>query len=211
MQEFWESQFSKEGAMWKYEPSDSAFMALELFKNKGIKNILIPGFGYGRNARLFYDRGIKISGIEISESAIQLAKMTGIDCNIHHGSVTAMPFDKEVYDGIFCFALVHLLSKPERRNFLKSCFNQLKPGGLMIFVMASKKMSMYGEGIKLSNNRFRISNGLKVYFYDSASVVKEFADFGLIEYKEIEEPVKFKKGQDPLKLLYVICEKKKEE
>ena len=45
---------------------------------------------------------------------------------IHHGSVVSMPFDNEQYNGIFCYSLIHLLNKTERRAFLKSCFNQLK-------------------------------------------------------------------------------------
>ena len=80
---YWESRFKNEGAMWKFEPSDSAIYTLELFKNEQINDILIPGFGYGRNAKLFVDNGFKVSGIEISASAIELARINGIKCKIH--------------------------------------------------------------------------------------------------------------------------------
>ncbi|HQN94485.1 MAG TPA: class I SAM-dependent methyltransferase [Prolixibacteraceae bacterium] len=140
MIEYWDSRFKEEGAMWKFEPSDSAIIALDLFKSNGINKILIPGFGYGRNAKLFYDNGVNVTGIEISKSAIDLAKSNGLDCLIHHGSVVLMPFDSEQYNGIFCYALLHLLNKTERRFFLKSCFNQLKSGGLMIFMWYLNKL-----------------------------------------------------------------------
>jgi SAM-dependent methyltransferase len=207
MIEFWESKFKNEGAMWKFDPSDSAFLALELFKSHGFKSILIPGIGYGRNARLFYDNGFNVTGIEISESAIELAKKSGLNCKIHHGSVIAMPFDNQQFDAVYCYALIHLLNKPERKTFLYRCFNQLKPEGLMVFTVATKEMSMYGEGKYLSRDRFEISKGLKVFFYDSSSVLKEFEAFGLIDYHDIEEPIKFMKGQDPIKLKLVICRK----
>jgi SAM-dependent methyltransferase len=208
MIEYWESRFKNEGAMWKFEPSDSAIIALDLFKSKRINNILIPGFGYGRNAKLFYDNGFKITGIEISKSAIELAKASGLDCKIHNGSVTYMPFDNEQYNGIFCYALIHLLNKTERRTFLKSCYNQLESGGLMIFTVVSKQANMYGNGKQLSKDRFEIMNGLKVYFYDSDSVKKEFAEFGLTEFKDMNEPIKHMMGQEPLKCKLVICNKK---
>jgi SAM-dependent methyltransferase len=207
MVEYWESRFKNEGAMWKYEPSDSAFYALNLFKSTRIKNILIPGIGYGRNARLFCDNGFDVTGIEISESAIDLAKAGGLNCKIYHGSVTSMPFDNRQFDGIFCYALIHLLNRKERRAFLKSCFNQLKPGGVMIFVVTSKQNSLYGSGKYLSKDRFEIAKGLRVFFYDPESVSKEFPDFGLIECTDIEEPVKFMKEEESLKLLMVICKK----
>jgi len=206
--EYWESRFKDEGAMWKFEPSDSALITLDLFKSNRINKILIPGIGYGRNAKLFHDDGFEITGIEISKSAIDLAKSIGLDCKIHHGSVTSMPFDNEHYGGIFCYALIHLLNKTARRIFLKSCYNQLKTGGLMIFTVVSKQANMFGNGRQLSKDRFEIMKGLNVYFYDSDSVKKEFADFGLTEFKDIEEPIKHMIGQESLKCKFVICRKK---
>jgi SAM-dependent methyltransferase len=194
--------------MWKYEPADAALMTIDIFKTNKIINILIPGFGYGRNAKVFCDNGFKVSGIEISKSAIDIAYANGLNCKIFHGSVVDMPFDNEQYDGIFCYALIHLLNKNERKHFLSSCYTQLNPGGMMIFVVTSKQMSIYGNGKALSKDRYEISKGLKVYFYDEESVIKEFAYFGLIENKDIEEPVKFMDGQEPLKLKYIICKKK---
>jgi SAM-dependent methyltransferase len=206
--EYWESRFNNEGAMWSFEPSDSAILALKLFKDHGIRNILIPGFGYGRNAKIFQDNGFKITGIEISGTAVSLAKSNGLNCLVYQGSVTSMPFDTEEYDGIFCYALIHLLNKPERKKFLESCYNQLRPGGLMVFSVASKQMSLFGDGKYLSKDRYMVSKGLNVFFYDHGSVVKEFADFGIIEYRDIEEPIKYMTGYDPVKLILVICQKK---
>jgi SAM-dependent methyltransferase len=207
MEEFWESFFKNEGALWKFYPSDSAFHAMKLFQLNGIHNILIPGFGYGRNAKLFIENEFKVTGIEISKSAIELAAENGINCAVHHGSVTSMPFDHEIYDGIFCYALVHLLTQKERKLFLKSCYNQLKQGGIMVFVVTNKDTEQYGRGKYLSKNRYEISKGLKVYFYDSESVLKEFSEVGLIEFSDIEEPVKFMDGQAPIKLKYIVCKK----
>jgi SAM-dependent methyltransferase len=205
--EYWESRFKNEGAMWKFEPSDSAIYTLELFKNEQINDILIPGFGYGRNAKLFVDNGFKVSGIEISASAIELARINGINCKIHHGSVTSMPFDNKIYDGIFCYALIHLLNKRERRKFLISCYKQLINSGLMVFVVASKYTELFGHGKYLSRDRYEIAKGLSAFFYDSDSVLNEFSDFGMMECKDIEEPVKFMSGEKPVWLKIVICRK----
>jgi SAM-dependent methyltransferase len=206
---YWETRFKNEGEMWKFYPADSAIKALELFKKENINEILIPGFGYGRNAKLFLDNGFKVTGIEISESAIELARTNDIKCIIHSGSVTSMPFDNIQYEGIFCYALIHLLNKDERNAFLISCYNQLKPGGLMVFIVATKESGLYGIGKILSKDRFEISKGLKVFFYDTDSVKNEFMRFGLIECTDIEEPVKFMEGEEPIRLKYVICRKKR--
>jgi SAM-dependent methyltransferase len=210
MIDYWESRFSSEGAMWKFEPSDSAFRAVEIFKNNNCKKILIPGSGYGRNAKQFIDSGFTITGIEISQSAIEIAKGSGLTYKTYHGSVTSMPFDRKIFDGVFCYALIHLLNKPNRKKFLKCCFEQLKPGGIMIFITASKQMNMYGEGKRISKDRFEISPGLKVFFYDPESVLSEFSEFGLVDFAEVLEPVKFQEGLEPLELIFIKCQKKKE-
>ena len=209
MTEFWESSFKEMLTTWGFEPSDSAILSKDLFLDNKAKEILIPGIGYGRNAKIFCDNGLNVTGIEISKTAIDLAKSkNGLGIKIHNGSVTDMPFDKSLYDGIFCYALIHLLNIQERRKFIKDCFNQLKPNGFMIFTVVSKKASMYGNGIQLSKNRFEIRKGLRVYFYDTDSVKREFEKYGLVvEYSEIDEPIKHMDNEPPLKCILVKCKR----
>jgi SAM-dependent methyltransferase len=208
MVDYWEMKFSSEGAMWKFEPSDSAIYTCEFFKDKMLKKILIPGVGYGRNAKIFYQNGFDITGIEISESAIKLAREeNGLDFPIHHGSVIDMPFDDIIYDGIYCFATLHLFNKHERLDFITNCYHQLRKGGYMIFVVVSIEASMFGSGKIVSKNRYKLKNGIKVFFYDTLSVMKEFENFGIVECREIDEPIKFMVAEEPLKCFMVICKK----
>lgn len=154
------------------------------------------------------DNGINVTGIEISKTAIDLAKnQNGLDIRIYHGSVTEMPFDEKSYDGIFCYALIHLLNSRERKKFIKDCFNQLKPNGFMIFTVVSKKVLMYGIGKQLSKDRFEIAKGLGVFFYDSCSIKQEFKKYELIEFFDIDEPIKHMENEPPLKCILVKCEK----
>lgn len=193
--------------MWKFLPSDSALFAQDIFKQSNIRKILIPGCGYGRNAKLFYDEGFDVTGIEISQSAIELGKRNGLLYPVFYGSVTQMPFDDTIYDGIFCYALIHLLNQRERYRFLQNCINQLSSDGIMIFMVVSKKSDLYGRGKLLAKDRFLVSRGLPVFFYDETAVEREFGKYGLLEYREIEEPVKFQDGFPPLKCYFIVCRK----
>ncbi|WP_372933431.1 class I SAM-dependent methyltransferase [Mariniphaga sediminis] len=208
MAEFWESSFTEMQTEWGFKPSDSAILAKDLFLGNKIKNVLIPGIGYGRNAKIFIENGINVTGIEISKTAIDLARnKNGLDIKIHNGSVTEMPFDKNLYDGIFCYALIHLLNMQERKKFIRDCYNKLKPNGYMIFTVVSKKASMFGNGKQLSRDRYEILKGLNVFFYDFESVKKEFNNYGLIESSEINEPIKHMENEPPLKCILVKCKK----
>lgn len=206
--EFWENKFHEVKTSWGMEPSDAAIVAKDFFLENHIRDILIPGVGYGRNAGIFLHNGINVTGIEISDYAIILAKQAcTISFPIYHGSVTDMPFDNRLYDGIFCYALIHLLNQRERKQFIRNCYNQLRPGGYMVFSMVSTKAGNFGQGKPLSHNRYKISKGMNVYFYDIDSANKEFIKFGLEELREMDEPVKFLKNEPPLKCIFVKCKR----
>jgi SAM-dependent methyltransferase len=207
MTEFWESSFIEKQTMWGFEPSDSTILTKDFFLEKKVKDILIPGIGYGRNAKAFIDNGINVTGIEISGTAIDLARQNGLDICIYHGSVTDMPFDNKLYDGIFSYALIHLLNNRERNKFIKDCYSQLKPNGYMIFTTVSKKAPMFGKGKQLSKDRFEIMEGVKMFFYDSDSVKREFGKYGLIEFEEIDESNKNFENKPPVKFIIVKCKK----
>ena len=206
--EFWESSFIEKQTMWGFEPTDSAILTKDFFLEKNVKDILVPGIGYGRNAKVFIENGINVTGIEISKTAIDLARKNGLDSRIFHGSVTDMPFDNKLYNGIFSHALIHLLDKPEREKFIKDCYNQLEPNGYMIFTTVSQKAPMFGKGKQLAKDYFEIMDGVKMLFYDSDSIRHEFGQYGLIEISEIMEPHKDNETKPPFKFTMVKCQKK---
>ena len=205
--EFWESSFIEKQTMWGFEPTDSAILTKDFFLEQNVKDILIPGIGYGRNAKVFIDSGISVTGIEISQTAIELARKNGLDIPIFQGSVSDMPFDDKFYDGIFSHALIHLLNQREREKFIQNCYNQLKPNGYMILTTVSKKAPMFGKGKQLDKDYYEIMEGLKILFYDSNSIKQEFGKYGLVEVSEIDEPSKDGKDKPSIQFHMIKCMK----
>lgn len=205
MSEFWETAFVEKQLMWGLAGTASATRAAERFERAGAKRVLIPGIGYGRNALGFLERGMDVTGIEISGTAIALARAElGLAIPIHHGSVEDMPFDDAQYDGIFCFGLLYLLDTAARAKLLHDCYDQLAPGGHMVFVVISKEAPMYGQGTCIGEDRFERLPNLGMFFYDERSVARELGPFGLVEQTEIDEPGP---NGSTLPFLYAVCEK----
>lgn len=188
MTEFWEEAFKARQEMWGLDSTQSALLTAAMFEDKGVKKVLIPGIGYGRNAQAFLSKGMEVTGIEISKTAIELSeKHYGSTMKIYHGSVIDMPFDNDRYEGIFSYALIHLLDENERTKFIKNCYDQLSDNGYMVFTAISRKAQTYGQGTFLSKDRYEQFGGVKIFFYDEASVQKEFGNFGLFEITEVAE------------------------
>lgn len=208
MTEFWESSFRDKQEMWGWEAADSAITTLELFRKYELNKILIPGFGYGRNAKIFADSGFKVTGIEISETAIDLAKKHfGDTIKVYHGSVNLMPFDQELYDGIFSYGLIHLLGEKERIKLIVDCYNQLRPNGYMVFISISKQDFRYGQGKEINKDTFEPWPGLTLFFYDSDSIEADFGKYGLINAEVINEPIKDLGDKPSQRFWYIICKK----
>lgn len=203
MTEFWEAVFEEKELMWGLEPTASALLARDYFARMGVRDVLIPGIGYGRNAKPFIDHGMSVTGIEISQTAITLARsQLGLRIPIHHGSVTEMPFDQHAYDGIFCFGLIYLLDAQGRDKFLGDCYRQLTPGGHMIFTVISKKAPFYGQGTRLGDDWYERFPNLPMYFYDTDSVRREFEPYGLVESSELNE-----RSGGGAPFIHVVCKK----
>ncbi len=201
MTEFWEEAFKNNQEMWGWAPAKSTVLTHDFFVANAIKNVLIPGIGYGRNAKIFIDSGMTVTGIEISQTAIDLAhKRFGNNLTIYHGSVTEMPFDNNLYDGIYCYALIHLLDKAERVKLINDCYNQLAENGLMFFTTITKEAQTYGQGICVGKDRFEIFGGIKMFFYDKETIQEAFGKAGLFEITEVDDVypfylIKCKKGK----------------
>jgi hypothetical protein len=102
-----------------------------------------------------------------------------------------MPFDNELYDGIFCYALIHLLNKNERIKLITDCYNQLAENGFMVFTTITKDARTYGRGVCVDKDRFEMFGGVKMFFYDREAIKEEFDKVGLFEVSEINENYPF--------------------
>lgn len=192
MTEFWEEAFKDKQKMWGSAPAVSAVVTKDLFVENGVKNMLIPGIGYGRNAQPFRESGITVTGIEISQTAIELAhKHVGQELKIYHGSVTDMPFDNHLYDGIFCYGLIYLLNKHERLKLIQDCYQQLTENGIMVFTAITKQAHTYGQGTRIDKDRFEMFGGVKIFFYDQETINEEFGNAGLFDISEVTENYPF--------------------
>lgn len=190
--EFWEANFIEKQEMWGLGAAKSAILAKDFFQSHDVRTVLVPGIGYGRNAQLFSAAGMTVTGIEIAQTAIDLArKHYGMDMIIHHGSVTDMPFDTHQYQGVFCYGLIHLLDEDARAKLIRDCYNQLADGGYMIFTAISKTAQTYGQGKYLGPDRYEQFGGVTMFFYDRDSIEAEFGPAGLVEVTEVAENFPF--------------------
>ncbi|MFX1388530.1 MAG: class I SAM-dependent methyltransferase [Promethearchaeota archaeon] len=185
--EYWNNRFSENGEIWGSRPSVCANYALNLFKKYRIKKILIPGAGYGRHTKFFSSNNYEVTGIEISEIGLNIAKKSDPKSKLILGSVLDMPFNDEIYDAIFCHTLLHLLLEPQRIKFIEKCYNQLKKGGFTFFTVFSGLEPSFGKGTKIEDNTFESKPYRPTHYFTDEDIKQHFHAFSVIETGIIEE------------------------
>lgn len=187
MKEYWDKRFSEEKKIWNEEPSKTALYALKLFKNYDIKKVLVPGAGYGRNSKIFSNKGYNVISIEISDIAYEIAKTYDPKTKSFCGSVLDMPYNDDIYDAIYCFNTLHLFLRNNRVLFLKKCYNQLKTNGLIFFIVFSEKEKTLGKGKEIEENTFESKPGRFVYYFSEEDLIEHFKDFLIMETGIMED------------------------
>jgi SAM-dependent methyltransferase len=186
--EYWDGRFSEEGKIWGESPSRSAYSALDLFLRYGIRSVLVPGSGYGRNTRLFSSSGFSVVGIEISEIAYNLAKQFDPLSKFYNGSVLDMSFDASKYDAIYCHNVLHLFRQNERRIFLRECAGKLREKGLLFLTVLSNEDPSFGQGKEFEINTYESRPGRPVHYFTEDDLREHLRKFEIIEVGTLPDP-----------------------
>jgi SAM-dependent methyltransferase len=207
--EYWNNRYTDKGKIWGAEPSTTAIYALNLFKKYNIKKLLIPGSGYGRHTKFFSKNNYGVTGIEISEIAINIAKKFDLKSKLILGSVLDKSFDNEIYDAIFCYNLLHILLKDERVLFIENCYEQLRNGGFVFFSVFSEQEDSFGKGTQIEEKTFESKPYRPTHYFTEQDLLKHFNSFSVIETGIIYENENHGElGPHTHKLRYIFAKKK---
>lgn len=211
MRTFWDNRFQREGFVWGEKPSKTAFYALDIFRRNGVKSILVPGSGYGRNTKLFTDADFEVTGVEISATACKMAEKYDPSTKLYESSALDMSCAPGKYDAIYCFNVLHLFYANERKLFVEESARRLKDNGLAFFVVFSEKERGFGQGKEAEKNTYEARPGRPTHFFDDADLRGHFKGFEIIESALMEDP-ELHPGEGPHThiLRYILARKPSE-
>ncbi len=119
-----------EGKTYGDKPSISAYIALPYFLNDS-KTIIELGFGYGRNANLFAQYGIHVTGIDFCKPWCTIVeKNTNIE--VINADILRVQITPQSADGIFSNFVLHFSPPSDLNRACKNAYTWLKPNGLFI-------------------------------------------------------------------------------
>jgi len=184
---YWDERYSKEAAIWGALPSRTVVKADKIFREHGVETIIIPGCGYGRNANYFEQKGYAVTGIDMSERAIIMARRLNPRVEFIRGSFFDIDFAEGSFDAGYCHNFLQYLLEPERKLFTKRIFDHLRGGGFLYAAVFSEEENGFGQGHCIEDATFEILPGRPVHYFSLNDLIDCFAMHTVIEEGTFEE------------------------
>lgn len=106
--------------------------------------VLEVGCGIGTESVFMAVRGMQVTGVDLSSSAVslarQLAQFYGVEVNFQQGDALTLDFAAESFDVVCDQGVFHHLMDHERSVFANNLANVLKPQGLLALRCFSDKI-----------------------------------------------------------------------
>jgi SAM-dependent methyltransferase len=208
MSSYWENRFTNEGMIWGENPSNTVYHAIEIFNKNNVKQVLVPGSGYGRHTKAL-SSSFSVDGIEISQSAINLATQWDSKSTFIQGSVLDETLiHNKKYDAIFCFDVLHLFLEQDRAKLIQNCHNHLNASGIMYFTCFSNEDQHNGIGARIEKGTYEYVAGKYAHFFTEVDLLSHFSKFKVIEHGTTKEILNYNNHQSKDYILrYIVVQK----
>lgn len=178
------------------------------FERCGSEKVLDLGCGAGRHIFFMAAEGIIPYGLDYSSEGVtytqNMLQEQGIgkySSNIKEGSMTEIPFENEMFDGIICYGALYYLRYKDIERTICEMERVLKPGGkFMCVVRSTDDYRCQEENCKETEepNTFYIEvedkskcahseNGMILHFFTEQEITTLFKNFVEISIDKITE------------------------
>ena len=156
------------------------------------QKLLEVGCGIGTDLVRFARGGARVTGVDLSTTAIDLARrnfeMHGVqadDLRVENGE--ALPFDAATFDVVYGHGVIQYTAHPER--LIAECHRVLKPGGRGIF-MVYNRISWLNAMSKLTKVQLEHEDAPVLRKFSIAEFRRLLAPFATVEIVPERFPVK---------------------
>jgi SAM-dependent methyltransferase len=157
--EFWNKEFAGDKALRDKEPSK---LLVDAVRGRKAGTALDLGMGQGRNAVFLAAQGWKVTGVDLSDVAVEQAKKNAADRGVTITGVVenldTFQFGKEQWD-LICLFYMHSWHGRSPTNPPQRIFDALRPGGLLVMEAFTNPPNAGGlktEDLARVYNRMRI-------------------------------------------------------
>lgn len=159
MQEPWDTRYREGNIPWNAEqPSLELLRVIAEFPIAPCIALDI-GCGYGTDARYLAEHGFRVTAIDISPTAIEIARQrasqAGLSIDFRIADLTAMPDVGGPFDFLFDRGVYHIVRKVDTAAYLSFIESVSRPGSLYLTLTGNSHQAGEGGPPRLSEAEIR--------------------------------------------------------
>ncbi|UCE29250.1 MAG: class I SAM-dependent methyltransferase [Candidatus Bathyarchaeota archaeon] len=168
IQSYWEEYYSTLKRLPRRLKSLAQFVidALPAFKQSSVETVLDLGCGTGRHSIFLAKEGFRTIGIEVSKSALRLARKWAqreklLNVDLLRASMTNIPFRDCCFGAVVGVSVIHHAVIEDIEATVGEIYRILNQNGYFLANVASVEDPRYGIGQKVEDSTFRISEAFE--------------------------------------------------
>ncbi|GAB4194887.1 MAG: hypothetical protein OHK0024_34910 [Thalassobaculales bacterium] len=167
---------------------------LDGFRQRGIASVLDLGCGVGRHALALAAAGFTVTGLDgspagLAHAAAEAARQGRAVTWVHSG-IHALPFPDGAFDAVVAWNVIYHGTGAETELAAREIARVLRPGGLALLTLLSKRERRFGRGREIAPDTFVIDGEAEKdhahHYLDLAGVARVMAGFHVIELEQRE-------------------------
>ena len=192
--ERWRS--SEQRAAW-VEPEPLVRSVVPLLRQRGFSHVLDLGCGIGRHAQFLASEGFECIGVDASETGLaharQQAERAGLTLDYRVGSFYELPFlQDQSFELVVAWNVLYHGDGHIARIATREMRRILRPRGLVVGTMLSKRNVGFGRGREVSQDTFVVDDDpydkAHPHFYcDARTLLDLFSGFEVLELHDREQ------------------------
>jgi SAM-dependent methyltransferase len=193
-QDYWDARFRERGRLWGDEPSLAGRRAAAFCRSMRIAleppgqplRVLLPGCGYGRNARCLAEDDTQVVAVDSSPAALALT-VPHPHVTYVRADATALPFRTAAFDAVIALHLFHLLDVEERRRACREWRRLCRRGAMLAVSVFAVEDADWGRGDCVEPDTWQREDGKRTHFFTEEALREAFSAFQITEVDRCNE------------------------
>lgn len=191
----WNELFTQEEFRWK-DLNAHVVALVPMLKQCGARRALDLGCGAGRHTVFLAREGFQVFGVDIAENGLMHTRdwlaRENLTAELKRGDIEEIPYPDEFFDAVISIYVIYHKTIAGMQRVVGEIYRVLKPGGLALISLQSKRGYRYRFGEEIEPDTFLTNIGAdagEVHHYsDLADIDKLFGQF-VIRKIELEEEI----------------------